>query len=82
MFYAHFPVKIMYNAIKKRYQKETLKHFMCYRGAKLANTEMTSLKSNVGKYIQMLGFLSTSLSKEVAERFVTDIYRTDNSVII
>ena len=58
-------------AIREQYQTKS-KHFrgLVYRGSYLTDQEWGTLKQNIGKEIEMLGFLSTSKEKEVALRFI------------
>ena len=45
-------------------------NFKCYRGAYFSEKELEELQKNVGKNIETLGFMSTSVSKLVALDFV------------
>ncbi len=60
------PFNETYHAIKhyyQRYRKEgpSSKRIVTYRGAKLRNNDAASLE--VGSYIELLGFTSTSLKR-------------------
>jgi hypothetical protein len=45
------------------------KSFICYRGAFFTIQERKILEQSIGKLIKTMGFLSTSLRKEVALNF-------------
>jgi len=68
-------LKDLERAIKEQYQKRSKNfHGLVYRGAFLSTNEWKKLERNVGKDIEMLGFLSTTQNQRKAEDFVkTDI---------
>jgi len=69
--YGRFPLKDMQKAIKDQYQGKS-KYFngLLYRGAYLSQDEWTSLKENVGREIEMHGFLSVSKNKNSVSQFM------------
>jgi len=68
--YCRLPLRDIETAIKEVY-KEGSKNFsgMLYRGTYLSKDEWATLTSNVGKEIEMYGFLSTSHNKGAAQAF-------------
>ena len=69
--YCRLLLKDIERAIKEHY-KEKSKHFSgaLYRGAYLSQEEWESLKGNLGREIEMHGFLSVSKLKNVALNFM------------
>jgi len=75
--YCRLVLKDLETAIREHYQKKS-KNFngLLYRGAYLSDKEWTELTNNIGKEIEMYGFLSTSKAKEKALYFAAqDITR-------
>jgi len=68
--YCRLPLRDIETAIKECY-RESSKNFsgMLYRGTYLSREEWKLLTSNVGKEIEMYGFLSTSKSLKEAQKF-------------
>jgi len=71
--YCRLLLKDIEQAIKEQY-KEKSKHFCgaLYRGAYLSQEEWSSLKVNLGREIEMHGFLSVSKVKNVALHFMQE----------
>lgn len=71
MYYSQYFVNALSQAINYRSPKTILRKrgFFCYRGAFFTIPEKKMLKQSIGKLIKTLGFLSTSLRKEVALDF-------------
>jgi hypothetical protein len=64
------PFNETYLAIKHFYKqrKEKGQNFIAYRGARLRRSDVKSLR--VGSLIELLGFTSTSLRQEQAQKFM------------
>jgi len=71
--YCRLPLKDLERAIKEQYQLKS-KNFngLLYRGAFLSGEEWSNLKENVGREIEMHGFMSASKAKKIAMKFVGD----------
>lgn len=79
--YSRLAIKDLETAIKERYsQKSKDFHGLLYRGAYISPQEWTKLQQNVGKEIEMYGFLSTTKDKEVG-LFFTEIDLTRKMLI-
>ena len=44
--------------------------FKCYRGAYFSDRQLRELFNNIGSHIETLGFLSTSLDRDVVNLFL------------
>ena len=71
ILYSRLVIRDLETAIKDRFRQEK-SHFsgLLYRGAYLSEQEWESLSKNVGKDVEMYGFLSTSKRKDVALDFL------------
>jgi len=70
ILYCRYILKDLETAIKEQYQQESHKfNGMVYRGAFISKDEWGKLERNVGREIEMHGFLSTSKSLEAAKNF-------------
>ena len=47
--------------------------FTCYRGCRVSDEELTIFSQNVGGFVQMEGFLSLSLDKDIAVKFAINV---------
>ena len=70
--YCRLALKDIETAIKEQYSQQS-KDFngLLYRGAYMSDDEWKQIERNIGKEIEMLGFLSTSKSKKVAVDFLS-----------
>ena len=73
ILYCRLLLKDLEQAIKEQYQAKS-KNFsrLLYRGAYLSDQEWSNLKQNLGREIEMHGFLSTSKSQNTALNFMHD----------
>ncbi|CAF4544645.1 unnamed protein product, partial [Didymodactylos carnosus] len=55
------------------YQDQFESSLVVYRGLTLSDNDINELKQSIGKYVSTNGFLSTSLSREVGEKFSFNI---------
>lgn len=68
------PFHETYHAISHFYQHtrkqdgKAVKKMVVYRGAKLRNSDIRAIE--IGAYIELLGFTSTSLNRSEAEKFM------------
>jgi len=69
--FARFGLKEMEEAIRDRYNQKS-KNFsgLLYRGTYMSNEEWKALGENLGKEVEMLGFLSTTKVRRQAERIL------------
>jgi len=73
ILYCRFILKDMERAIQEEYNQETEKFSgVVYRAAYISNEEFEKLERNVGKEIEMYGFLSTSINQESAVNFLNE----------
>ena len=63
------PFNKMYSAIKSRYKTHRSEVEKVYRKAQLTTQEDTFLKNNIGSYIEILAFISTSKEENKALNF-------------
>ena len=71
ILYVRLIIRDLELAIKELFQLKSRNYDgLLYRGAFLSNDEWSSLERNIGKEIEMFGFLSSSKDKEVALRFI------------
>jgi len=69
--YCRFVLKDLEAAIKEQFRKKSKNfHGLLYRGAFMSSQDWEKLKNNVGRDIEMHGFLSTSKEEEVAFNFL------------
>ena len=81
ILYCRFILKDMERAIREEYQQQSKKYNgVVHRGAYISKAEFEKLERNVGKEIEMYGFLSTSKSLHSAEKFLYDDIK--NKVLI
>lgn len=59
---------ILYFYRRHRQESRAVKRMKTYRGSKLRNSDVENLR--IGSYIELLGFTSTSLKREQAEKFM------------
>jgi len=68
--YCRIILKDLETAIKEQYLKKSINfHGLLYRGAYISHEEWMKLQHNIGKEIEMYGFLSTSKLQGVALNF-------------
>ena len=70
-FYIRQPFQDLFLAVLQLYQKQKNhafreKNFPCYRGCIISNDEFNKFVQNKGGFVEMEGFLSTSLEKDQA----------------
>ena len=76
--YTRLPFNDVYLSLKELYHQQYLNIFRqkpvltCYRGCQMADDEIQFFSANKGKYVQMEGFLSTSLSKGADQMFINN----------
>jgi len=81
ILYCRFLLKDLERAIREHYKEESNNfNGMVFRGAYISSEEWEKLKKNVGKEIEMYGFLSTSVSSKTALDFARD--DTKNKIFI
>jgi tetratricopeptide (TPR) repeat protein len=66
-------LKLIYDENFELYQDCFKPYLTVYRGFTLADSDIEQLKQSAGKYVSTNGFLSTSLSRQVAEAFATNV---------
>ena len=62
--------KAIFQKKKKKNEKRTIK---LYRGCELAEKEIKEVKSSINEYIEAEGFLSTTLSEDMASAFLGNV---------
>ena len=73
ILYCRFALKDMERAIREEHQQESKRYNgLVYRGAYTSKDEFEKLERNVGKEIEMYGFLSTTKSLKIAKKFLND----------
>jgi len=81
ILYCRYILRDLERAIKDQYQQKSHKfNGVVYRGAYTSKDEWEKLQKNVGKEIEMYGFISTSRSIEIAKDFVGN--KTENKIFI
>ena len=74
------PFSDVYLSLKDLYRQQYLRMFegrqeiTCYRGCQMSEEEIKFFAENTGEYIQMEGFLSTSLWRAVGENFINNTF--------
>ena len=71
------PFNKMFHAIKNTYRQQfpysrSRKDLRLYRGADLSDSECKYLEACIGNYIEIHGFVSTTLDEAVAQKFAKD----------
>ena len=75
--YLRLPFSDVFNSIKEVYQRQEgtpdrQSDILCYRGCRLSADEITLFQENIGGYIQMEGFLSTSVDRGIVEAYINN----------
>lgn len=58
--YLRLPFIDLFNAVKHLYKTQNIKSIQTYRGGFISEFDCKFMLKNKGKYIEMLGFMSTS----------------------
>lgn len=87
VFYIQPFFKDLFHAVHQLYnsqvQRKILTNFVCYRGGTINKKELEKFKASKGRLVKNLGFLSTSLKRQEAETFVSNVLfeiTVDNSI--
>ena len=77
VFYIQPFFKDLFLAVTQLYniqqKSKEFEKFTCYRGGFINSQELKNLQNNLGKFVQNLGFLSTSLNKQQAQVFTKNV---------
>jgi tetratricopeptide (TPR) repeat protein len=84
LFIFRFLITDIAKQIKTEYEKfirtrKTDQNIIVYRGQSIGNGELELMKNNVGEFLSMNSFFSTTLNRSIAIRFINSL-PTDNDV--
>ena len=76
--YLRMPFSDIFHSIREWYKKQNndefrnQEKFICYRGCTLNSEELEKIENHINGFIELEGFISTSLDKEVGKKYGMD----------